>query len=105
VNGDGQPDLIYTVASCGTACLAEVRIITWDAAAGEYVRIDAPGAFIAEGEVRIEESAGGCGGCGQAVGADRRRERHPGRRHRDAAHAEDLAHPRRRALPPHHLEL
>jgi LysM repeat protein len=67
VNGDGQPDLIYTVASCGTACLAEMRIITWDAAAGEYVRIDAPGAFIAEGEVRIEELPEGAAGVGKQL--------------------------------------
>jgi hypothetical protein len=67
VNGDGQPDLIYTVASCGTACLAEVRIITWDAAADEYGRIDAPGAFIAEGEVGIEDLPEGAAGVGKQL--------------------------------------
>ena len=67
VNGDGQPDLVYTVASCGTACLAEVRIISWDAAAGEFVRIDAPGAFIAEGKVRIEDLPAGAAGQGKQL--------------------------------------
>jgi hypothetical protein len=67
VNGDGQPDLVYTVASCGAACLAEVRIITWDPAAGEYVSIDAPGAFIAEGKVRIEDLPTGAAGQGKQL--------------------------------------
>ncbi len=67
VNGDGQPDLVYTVASCGAACLAEVRIISWDAAAGEFVRIEAPGAFIAEGAVRIEELPTGVAGQGKQL--------------------------------------
>lgn len=67
VNGDGQPDLIYTVASCGAACLTEVRIITWDADAGSYVQLEAPGAFIAAGTVRVEDLPEGAAGQGKQL--------------------------------------
>ncbi len=66
-NGDGQPELIWTVESCSTFCVTSVQAVRWDEENQEYQDAIQPGAAIAEGQVFIEPVPDDGPGQGQQI--------------------------------------
>ena len=66
-NGDGRPDVAWTVEGCSTFCIKEVQVASWNPETETYDSIIEPGATIAEGTATFEELPTGAQGTGQQL--------------------------------------
>jgi LysM repeat protein len=66
-NGDGRPDVAWTVEGCSTFCIKEVQVLSWNPETESYDTIIEPGATIAEGTATFEELPAGALGKGQQL--------------------------------------
>ena len=66
-NGDGRPDVAWTVEGCSTFCVKEVQVLSWNPETETYASIIEPGATIAEGTATFEDLPTRGAGQGQTV--------------------------------------
>ena len=66
-NGDGRPDVAWTVEGCSTFCVKEVQVLSWNPETETYASIIEPGATIAEGTATFEDLPPGAPGKGKQL--------------------------------------